>query len=209
MSKPVLYHAPNSRSFTPQWLNEELGGVCDVKLVNLKDKDHKAPEFLKLNPMGKIPVLIHEGVVTSEAAAICVYLADRFADAGLAPKIDDPRRGTYLRWIFFAPSSIEPLILDKLMPVERPNPDAALYGSEESALNTIRHALSNGDYILGDQFSAADVVFGSTLNFAMMFGAIEKEKTFTDYVDRLMARPAALKCFELNQQFSKDLGIDT
>ncbi|WP_411818669.1 glutathione S-transferase family protein [Hyphococcus sp. DH-69] len=209
MSKPVLYHAPNSRSQTPQWLNEELGGVCDVKLMNLAAQEQKAPEFLKLNPMGKIPVLIHEGVVVTEAAAICVYLADRFPEAGLAPKLDDPRRGTYLRWIFFAPSSIEPLILDKLVPAERANPDALLYGSEETALNSIRHALSNGDYILGDQFSAADVVFGSTLNFAMMFGAIEKEKLFTDYVGRLTARPAAQKCAEANQKFSKELGLDS
>jgi glutathione S-transferase len=208
MDKPVLYHMPQTRGGTALWMNEELGDVCDIMLVNMKKGAQKSPDFLALNPMGKIPALTHDGVVVTEAAAICAYLADAFPKAGLAPAANDPKRGAYFRWMFFAPSCIEPAMMDIFMKRKNENPGAIGYGNAGQVIEAAKTALANGPYILGDTFSAADVVFGSTLNFAMMFGAFEKADPFKSYVERLMARPAALRCNEKNAHYMKEMGLE-
>ena len=119
--RPLIYSTPNTRSGTVGFMDEELGGVCDFKLINIRAGAGRAPEFLALNPMGKVPTLSHRGVIVTETAAICAYLADAFPAAGLAPPTDDPRRGAYYRWMFFAPSCIEPMMLDRLGKVAREN----------------------------------------------------------------------------------------
>lgn len=205
-SKPVLYHCPQTRGGTTFWMNEELGDVCDVEIVDIKKGAQKAPAFLKINPMGKLPTLVHDGVVVTEAAAICAYLADAFADKGLAPAQNDAKRGAYFRWMFFAPSCIEPAMIDIFNKRKNDNPASIGYGNSEMVIAAAKTALSAGDYILGDRFSAADIVFGSTLNFAMMFGAFEKEEPFASYTDRLMARPAAQRCDEKNAAIMAELG---
>ncbi len=207
MSKPVLYHMPQTRGGTTLWMNEELGDVCDIMLVNMKNGAQKSPDFLSINPMGKVPTLTHEGQTVTEAAAICAYLADAFPDAGLAPSTNDPKRGVYYRWMFFAPSCIEPAMMDIFMKRKNENPGSIGYGNSDLVIAAAKTALSKGPYILGDTFSAADVVFGSTLNFAMMFGAFEKSDPFKSYVDRLMARPAALRCNEKNAHYMKEMGL--
>lgn len=206
-TKPVLHHMPQTRGGTTLWMNEELGDVCEVNLLNLRTGDGRKPEFLKLNPMAKIPALTHDGVVVTEAAAICAYLADAFPAAGLAPATSDPQRGAYYRWLFFAPSCIEPMMLDKLGGVKRENEAAAGHGDYDRVMTTIGVALANGPFVLGDRFSAADVVFGSTLNFATMFGAIPKEGAVKDYVDRVTARPAYARMMEKNAAYMKDMGL--
>jgi glutathione S-transferase len=198
---------PQTRGGTTLWMNEELGDVCEVNLLNLRTGDGRKPEFLKLNPMAKIPALTHDGVVVTEAAAICAYLADAFPAAGLAPATSDPQRGAYYRWLFFAPSCIEPMMLDKLGGVKRENEGAAGHGDYDRVMTTIGVALANGPFVLGDRFSAADVVFGSTLNFATMFGAIPKEGAVKDYVDRVTARPAYARMMEKNAAYMKDMGL--
>ncbi|GJL94208.1 MAG: glutathione S-transferase [Hyphococcus sp.] len=203
---PVLYHCPQTRGVTTHWMNEELGAPCEISLVDIKKADHKKPDYLKLNPMGKIPTLVHEGVAVTEAAAICAYLADAFADKGLAPSLDDPKRGAYYRLMFFAPSCIEPAMLDKFSGTVRENPSSAGHGSVEDVLGAIDQALETGPYLLGEKFSAADVIFGSTLNFALMFGAFDKKPLYTEYVDRLLARPAAKRSHEKNEAYANDLG---
>lgn len=208
MAKPVLYYCPRTRAETAMWMSEELGGVCDIKIVNLKTGDHKKPEFLKINPMGKVPALTHDGVTVTESAAICAYLADAFADKGFAPTLNDPKRGAYFRWMFYAPSCIEPMMLDKLGGVKRENPMAAGYGTEADVLKSIDVALSAGPYILGDKVSAADIVMGSLLNFATMFGAIEKKGKIADYIDRMTARPAYAKMQEISAKYAADLGYE-
>lgn len=205
-SRPTLYHCPQTRGGTTHWMNEELGAPCDVKLVDIRKNEQKAPAYLAINPMGKIPALVHEGVAITECAAICAYLADVFADKGLAPPTDDPKRGAYYRWLFFAPSCIEPAMLDKLSGHERQNPGSAGHGSVSDVLSAIDSALENGPYLLGEQFTAADVVFGATLNFAMMFGAFEKKPLYTNYTERLMARPAAIASQEKNNAYIAELG---
>ena len=207
MANPVLYHMPQTRGGTTLWINEELGDVCDIMLVNMKNGAQKSPDFLAINPMGKVPALTHDGIVVTEAAAICAYLADAFPQAGLAPATNDPRRGAYYRWMFFAPSCIEPAMMDIFNKRKNENPASIGYGNAEQVIETAKTALSNGPYILGDQFSAADIVFGSTLNFAMMFGAFEKIDPFKSYVERLMQRPAALRCNPKNAHYMKEMGL--
>ena len=205
--RPVLYHMPQTRGGTTLWMNEELGGVCDVSLINLKTGDGQKPDFLAINPMGKVPALKAGKHVVTEAAAICAYLADAFPDAGLAPGPTDPLRGPYYRWMFFAPSVIEPAMLDKFTKTIRENPGAVGHGDLARAEKSIEQALSAGPYLLGDKFSAADVVFGSTLNFATMFGALEKKGRIGDYLDRLTQRPAFIRMMELNSAQMKELGL--
>ncbi len=206
MTKPVLYHCPQTRSGTTFWMNEELGDVCDIEIVDIKKNEQKSPSFLAINPMGKLPTITHEGVTVTEAAAICAYLADAFPGAGLAPAHDDPKRGVYFRWMFYAPTCIEPAMMDIFMKRTNENPASIGYGNADQVIETAKTALQHGDFLLGDQFTAADVVFGSTLNFAMMFGAFEKEEPFVSYTERLMARPAVKKCDEKNKDYVAKLG---
>lgn len=206
MAKPILYHCPQTRSGTAFWMNEELGDVCDVQILDIKKNEQKNPDFVALNPMGKLPTLVHDGVVTTEAAAICAYLADAFPAAGLAPAQNAANRGAYFRWMFFAPTCIEPAMMDIFFKRKNENPASIGYANADEVIETAKTALGHGDYILGDTFSAADVVFGSSLNFAMMFGAFEKQEPFTSYVDRLMARPAVQRCNEKNAEHQKALG---
>lgn len=207
-SAPTLYHCPQTRGGTTHWMNEELGAPCTLKLVNIRKQEQKAPDYLSINPMGKIPALVHDGVAVTEAAAICTYLADAYADKGLAPALGDPQRGAYYRWIFFAPGCIEPAMLDKFSGNVRENPASIGHGLVDDVLGAIDKSLENGPYLLGDKFSTADVVFGSTLNFALMFGAFDKKPLYTDYVERLMSRPAAKRAQEKNAQYMKELGFE-
>ena len=142
--------------------------------------------------MGKVPALEHEGVVITETAAICAYLADLYADKNLAPPLASPDRGLYYRWMFFAPSCIEPTMLDKLGNVARENKAAATagHGDYERVVTTINYAIGDGPYLLGENFSAADVAFGSTLNMGVLFGAFEATGNISDYLKRLRDRPA-------------------
>lgn len=208
-SQPILYHCPQTRALTTHWMNEELGAPCEVKLVDIRKNEQKAPDYLAVNPMGKVPALVHEGVAITESAAICAYLADAFAEKGLAPSVNAPKRGAYYRWLVFAPSCIEPAMLDKFSGNERQNPGSVGHGLVSDVLSAIDTALENGPYLLGDQFTAADVVFGSALNFAMMFGAFEKKPLFTDYTERLMARPAAKASQEKNLAYVAELGWES
>ena len=190
----VFYHNPRSRSQMAHWMLEEVGAPYRIELVSFDKNEHKSPAFLALNPMGKLPTIVHRGTVVTESAAIIAYLADAFPKAGLAPAPDDPSRGAYYRWLFFGAGCMEPALLDKMMnrpPVERKA--AVGWGSYEEVVATLKTALAKGPYLLGDKFSAADVYIGSQIRFAMMFGApgLKGEKVFDDYVARLSARPAA------------------
>ena len=203
---PILFHCPQTRGGTTFWMHMELGEPCEIRLLDVKKGEQKSPEHLAINPMGKIPALIHQGEVVTETAAICAYLADHYADKGLAPAKDDPKRGAYFRWMFFAPSCIEPAMLDKFTGVTRENPGSVGHGLVDDVLTAIDTALERGPYLLGDQFTAADVVFGSTLNFATMFGAFEETPKYKTYLDTLKARPAFQKAMAANGAFMKELG---
>lgn len=189
----VFYHNPRSRSQMVHWMLEEAGAAYRIAPIDFAKNEHKAPAFLALNPMGKLPTIVHCGTVVTETAAIIAYLADAFPKAGLAPPADDPRRGAYYRWLFFGAGCFEPALLDTMMkrpPVERKS--AVGWGSYDDVLATLKTALATGPYLLGDSFTAADVYIGSEINFAMMFGGpgLKGEKPFDDYVAQLTARPA-------------------
>jgi glutathione S-transferase len=202
----VLYYNPLSRARIAHWMLEELGVAYRLELVRLDKGEHKRPEFLALNPMGKLPTLVDHGVVVTEAAAICTYLADNYPRAQLAPALHDPARASYLRWLFFGAGCLEPAITDRMFAraqVERPS--ALGYGSYEDVLNTLEKALTPGPYILGDRFSAADVYVGSQIAWGLMTKALEPRPVFIAYTGRLRERPAAKRAGEQDAAFAAQL----
>src|SRR5437016_469523 len=164
MAKLTLYHAAPSRSSITRWMLEEVGEPYDLHLLSLSKGENRAPDFLAINPMGKVPALRHADVVITETAAICAYLADEFAGAKLNVPVGSPNRGVYLKWLFFGPSCIEPAITDRAHP-RREEPRRAMlgYGDFETVMDVLARALESGPYLVGEQFTAADVVIGSTL----------------------------------------------
>jgi glutathione S-transferase len=190
----VFYTNPMSRGRIVQWMLEEIGAPYETRTLSLEKGEHKTPAYLAINPMGKVPAIVHRGVVVTETAAICMYLADEFQAAGLAPKIGDPQRGTYLRWFLFGAGCIEPAILDKMLarpPVERKT--ALGYGSYEDAFKTLETALVPGPWILGERFSAVDVYVGSQVRFGFMTKALDPTPVLQKYADRCASRPALKK----------------
>ena len=185
----TLYHNPHSRSTVVHYMLHELGEPFDIVPVDLKAEEQKKPEFLKINPMGKIPVLRDGATIVTESPAILVYLADKFPKAGLAPGLTDPDRGAYLRWMFFYGSCFEPACIDLAMKRETP-PSMAGWGKPGDALDTLSGALKSRLWLLGDRFSAADVLTGSGLAYMMGFKVIPERPEYRDYVQRMQARPA-------------------
>jgi glutathione S-transferase len=170
---------------------EEVGEPYDIHLLSMKRGENRQPDYLAINPMGKVPALRHGDVVITEASAICAYLADAFPRADLAPPIGDPRRGPYLKWLFFSPGCIEPAIMDRAFPRKEAAPVAALgYGEFETVLDVVAKAVSKDEHILGGQFTAADVVIGSALRWGMAFKLLPERPEFVAYVGRLAERPA-------------------
>jgi glutathione S-transferase len=189
--KIVFYHNPQSRGRIVHWMLEEANAPYEIKVVEFAKNEHKSAAFLAINPMGKIPAIVHRGTVITEAAAICAYLADAFPQASLAPALDSAKRGTYLRWLFFGAGCVEPAIIDKLFSRPPPSrPSAMGYGNFEDTLRTLQQALEPGPFILGEQFSAADVYLGSAIGWGLAMEAFEPNATFGAYLARVGQRPA-------------------
>jgi len=187
----MLYHAAPSRSSIVRWMLEEIGEPYDVHLLSLSKGEQQSPDYLAINPMGKVPALRHGDVIITEAAAICAYLADEFPRAKLNIPIGNPRRGVYLKWLFFGPSCVEPAMMDRAFPRKEEARRGALgYGDFDTVIGVLASAVANGPYIMGDQFTAADVVIGSGLRFGMMFKMLPERTEFTAYTARLGQRPA-------------------
>ncbi|MBX9778008.1 MAG: glutathione S-transferase family protein [Xanthobacteraceae bacterium] len=187
----TLYHAIPSRSSIVRWMLEEVGEPYDIHLLNLQAGDNRKPAYLSVNPMGKVPAIDHDGVIVTEAAAICTYLADAFPKAGLNVPVGDKRRGQYLKWLFFGPSCVEPAVSDRAFPRKEEARRGALgYGDYDTVMTVLAKGVSDGPYLLGGQFTAADVVIGSGLRWGMMFKLIPERPEFTAYVGRLNERPA-------------------
>jgi glutathione S-transferase len=203
MAKLTLYHAAPSRSAVTRWMLEEIGEPYDIHFMSLSKGDNRTPEYLAINSMGKVPALKHGDVVITESAAICTYLADEFPRAKLNVPIGDPRRGIYLKWLFFGPSCIEPAMMDRAFPRKEEARRSALgYGDFDTVMDAVAKAVSKGTYILGEQFTAADVVIGSGLRFGMMFKLLPERPEFTAYVGRLAERPALKRADEKDKELA-------
>lgn len=204
MTELTLYHAAPSRSSVVLWMLEELGEPYGLHLLSLKRGENRAADYLKVNPMGKVPALRHGDVVITEGAAICTYLADAYPKAKLNVPIGDRRRGPYLKWLFFGPTCVEAAIMDRSFPRSGEPPRAALgYGDHESVMNTLSEAVKSGPYLMGEQFTAADVVIGSGIRWGMMFKGIPERPEFVAYAGRIAERPAAKRATEKDQELAK------
>jgi glutathione S-transferase len=185
-----LYWAPRSRSFSALWLMEEAGKPYERVLIDISKGAQKSPEYLAINPMGKVPALKDGDATLAEAAAICTYVAERYPDSKLAPPLGDRLRARYLYWLFFAPSCIEPAMVQLATKIEM-NPVAAGWGDAQRVFDVLDTALAKGPWILGEGFSAADIAIGSALNFAVrLFKMVPTRPSFDSYIGRCMARPA-------------------
>lgn len=201
-----FYTNPFSRGRIAHWMLEEVGAPYHVELLDFERNEHKSPEFLGLNPMGKVPTIVHRGVVVSEAAAICAYLADAFPTSKLAPLPSEPARGTYFRWLFFGAGCVEPALTDKQSPRSAPVRASALgYGSYEDMLHGLEHALTPGPFVLGDRFTAADVYIGSQIGWGLMVKSLEPRPVFSEYVARLAKRPAYVRFMEKSAELETAL----
>jgi len=196
----IFHHAPMSRSNIVSWMLEELGVPYEIKPLSLERQDQKKPEYLAINPMGKVPTIEHKGVVITEAAAICAYLADEFPAAKLSAPVGDPRRGLYFKWLFFGPSCLEQAIIDRMHDRIPAPPRASSYGEYETVMDTIAQAVAVGPFLAGEQFTAADVVLGSGVQWGTFMKALPERPEFAAYLGRLQRRPALQRAFAKNQE---------
>jgi len=195
----TFYTNPQSRGRIARWMLEETGAPYETIVLDY-GTTMKAPAYLAINPMGKVPAIKHGDTVVTECAAVCAYLADAFPEAKLAPALGDKLRGPYFRWLFFAAGPIEAMAADGALGVVVPPEKRAMvgYGSREEVLDTLEHAVSQGDYLLGDRFSGADVYLGSQIGWGLLFGTIEKRPAFENYFARISARAAAVRANQLD-----------
>lgn len=198
-SELVFYTNPMSRGRIVRWLLEEIGRPYRAEILDY-GTTMKAPAYLAINPMGKVPALKHGDVVVTECAAICAYLADAFPDAGLAPPVGDPQRGSYYRWLFYGAGPVEAATVNKALGFEVPAERRGMagYGSLSDVMRVLEGAVSGGPYLLGERFSAADVYLGSQIGWGLAFGTMEKRPAFESYWQRISTRPAAVRAREID-----------
>jgi len=198
MSAPITFYTnPMSRGRTVRWMLEEIGTPYETEILGY-GSSMKSGDYRAINPMGKVPAIVHNGRVVTECAAICAYLADAFPDAGLAPLHAD--RADYYRWMFFAAGPLEAAITNRSLGVQVPDDKRGFvgYGSYEDVMDTLESALVGKRYIAGNVFTAADLYIGAHIAFGLMFGSIEKRPAFVDYFQSLENRPARIKAAALD-----------
>ncbi|MFE8601847.1 glutathione S-transferase family protein [Archangium violaceum] len=195
----VFYTNPMSRGRIVRWMLEEVGQPYRTEVLEF-GTTMKAPAYLAINPMGKVPAIRHGDTVITEAAAICAYLADAFPQANLAPAPGSRERGPYYRWLFFGAGPVESAVSNKSMGFQVPpeRTGSVGYGSLDSVLDALENALSKGDYLAGDRFTAADLYTGSQIGWGMQFGTIEKRPVFERYAARIHSRPAAIRARQID-----------
>jgi glutathione S-transferase len=195
----VFYTNPMSRGRIVRWILEEVGKPYRTEILDY-GTTMKAPAYLAINPMGKVPAIRHGDTVVTEAAAICTYLADAFPETGLAPPPGDHRRGAYFRWMFFAAGPVEAALSNKALGLQVPPERKGTigYGSVEDVVNALEYLVSQSEYVSGDRFTAADVYVGSQIGWGMMFGTLEKRPAFERYWQRISTRPAAVRAREID-----------
>ncbi|MBC7767918.1 MAG: glutathione S-transferase family protein [Phycisphaerales bacterium] len=195
----TFYTNPMSRGRIARWMLEEVGQPYETVALEY-GTTMKAADYLAINPMGKVPAIKHGDVVVTEGAAICAYLADAFPQAGLAPAPGDKLRGVYYRWLFYGAGPVEAMASNHALAVVVPDDKRGMvgYGSREAVMDVLEHAVSNGEYLVGDRFTAADVYTGAQIAWGLQFGTLEKRPAFEAYVGRIMNRPAAARAREID-----------
>jgi glutathione S-transferase len=200
----VFFHSPNTRSSGTRILLEELGAPYELRAVNMKAGDQRKPAFLAVNPMGKVPAILHRGELVTEQVAIFIYLADLFPQAGLTPARDDRLRGPYLRWMAYYGSSFEPAVVDRALKREPGPLNMVPYGDYDTMLKTVTDQLAKGPYLLGERMTAADVLWGTALRWTTMFKLVPETPVIMDYVKRVTGRPAVAKVGELDAKLGAE-----
>lgn len=204
MTTLTLYHNPKSRSASARVLLEALGVPYDVQVIDFANGQNRTPDFLAINPLGKLPTLVHDGEVITEQVAITIYLADRFPAAGLAPAFDAPNRGPYLRWLAFYAACFEPALVDHAFQRPPMDPATSPYRDYDTVIATLVAQLERGDYLLGDTLTAADLLWGVGLRWTTMFGIVPKLPAIMAYIDRVAAHPAVIRAGELDAALAGD-----
>ena len=187
-----LYYNPQSRAVIAKWMLDECGAEYEIVPIDFTKREHKTPEFLKINPAGKLPALVDSDSKIFEGTAICLYLGDKFSQANLAPKIDAPERGRYLSLMVYSTAQLEPSMGDSLLHI-RSNNSARGWTNFEEAKNAVERELGYGPYLFGKQFTAADVMIGSMFIWHRAFGGRSNRAKIDAYIDRLQARPKGMK----------------
>ena len=194
----TLFHAPQSRSAGALILCEELGADYELHVLNLKKGEQRQPAYLAVNPMGKVPAILHDGALVTEQGAVYAYLADLYPEAGITPAIGDALRGPYLRWLFYYGSSFEPALIDRSMKREPAAPATSPYGDYETMLKTLTDQLAKRPYLLGERFTAADVLWGTALRWTTMFKLVAETPLIAAYVGRVAGRPAVARAAKID-----------
>ena len=194
--KLVFFHSPNTRSAGARVLLEELGVPYELRVLNMKAGEQRRADYLKINPMGKVPAVLHGDALITEQVALYIYLPDTFPQAGLAPALTDPLRGPYLRWIAYYGSCFEPGAVDRALKRDPSPPSMCPYGDYDTMFNTLVDQLRRGPYILGERFSAADLLWGLSLRWMTGFKIVEALPEVMAYVQRIESRPSFAKVTE-------------
>ena len=185
-----LFWTPKTRSMRIIWMLEKAGIQYDMEQVDIRSEDRKdSDEFLRASPMGKVPAIVDGDAAMSESAAICLYIADRYRSGELAPAVDDPRRGRFLYWLMYTPAVVEPAMIEKVSNIES-NRVRNGWGDFDTMISTFEDALRDNTWVLGEQFSAADVMLGSSAHFLRLFKMLPEASNIADYADRCVAREA-------------------
>lgn len=189
----TLYHSPNTRSSGVLILLEELGADFTLQVLNMKAGEQRGADYLAINPMGKVPALRHGEALVTEQAALYIFLADLYPEAALAPGFSAVLRGPYLRWMVYYASCFEPAIVDRAQKRAPAPVGLSPYGDFDTMLSTVTDQLARGPYMLGEKFSAVDVLWGTALGWITQFGLIPATPLIQAYIDRINARPSVLK----------------
>jgi glutathione S-transferase len=201
----TLFHSPQTRSSGALTLLEELHAPYTLHVLNMKAGEQRQSAYLAINPMGKVPAILHGDTLITEQVAIGIYLADLFPEAGITPAIGDALRGPYLRWYVFYAACFEPALVDKALKREA-GPAAMLpYGNVDTTINTVVLQLTRGPWMLGDQFTALDVLWGTALTWMTGFGLVEPVAPIKAYVERWNARPSVAKVAQIDADLQKKL----
>jgi glutathione S-transferase len=200
----TFYHSPNTRSTGVRMLLEELAAPHDMVVLNMRAGEQRQPAYLAINPMGKVPALVHHGEPITEQVAIYLYLADLFPAAELAPGLSDPARGPYLRWLAFYGSCFEPAVVDRAAGRDAGSPSTSPYGDYDTVMRVVNDRLAAGPYLLGERFSAADVLWGLALRWTTGFNLVEATQAVSAYVARIGERPVMQKINALEAELAAE-----